>query len=263
MMNYFAVLLGTLRYEFVMQIRRKTLWITFFLMIVLLILLVSRSLNLGADLNTAISQNSLAYVVAYWIITLNRLLPVGVGCMLADRLVRDFRTGSHELFVTTPGALSSRLLGKYLGSLLATIIPFLLAVGVGIGYLLVKTGNLLVIPLGLQAFAVITLPGLLFVAAFALACPLLMWVPLFQFCFIGYWFWGNELGPRNGIPTLSTTILTPIGRYMANGFYGIRDFGAFVATPLQAVESIIVLIGIAALVLCALWWFLKARQARQ
>jgi ABC-2 type transport system permease protein len=263
MINQTAVIMGAFRYEFMMQIRRRSLWITFLLMICLLILFATRIPSLPQYVGDALVHNSLTYNVAYWTFTVNRLLPLGVGCLLADRLVRDYRTKLDELFVTTPGMLGSRLLGKYTGTLLATLIPFFLGDLLGVGYIIARTGNLLALPIALETFAVLTLPGMLFVAAFALACPLLMWVPLFQFCFIGYWFWGNELGTRNGIPTLSGTILTPIGSYMAQGFYGIEDGMSFSATSLQAVESILLLIGIAALVMMTLWWFLKYRQARQ
>lgn len=263
MINQTAVMMGAFRYEFMMQIRRRSLWITFLLMTCLLVLLVTRTPQAFQYITTFLAHKSLTYEVAYWTYTINRLLPIGVGCLLADRLARDFRTKSDELFLTTPGTLASRLLGKYIGTLSATLIPFLLGDLVGIIYIVVRTGNLLAIPIGLETFTVITLSGMLFIAAFALACPVFLWVPLFQFAFIGYWFWGNELGPRPGIPTLSQTILTPIGANMAVGFYGIGDFTAFHATALQGVESILVLVGIAILVMITLWWYLKYRQVRQ
>ena len=40
----------------------------------------------------------------------------------------------------------------------------------------------------------VNLPGLLFVAAFSVSCPVILWVPLYQFLFVGYWFWGRP-GP--------------------------------------------------------------------
>jgi len=262
MINQTTVMMGAFRYEFLMQIRRRSLWITFFLMTCLLLILATRlSHNKSSDsLALFLAQHSLTYNIAYWIYTFNRLFPLGVGCLLADRLVRDFRTKSDELFVTTPGALSSRLLGKYIGTLLATLVPFFI---VDIGYTVVITGNILTIPLALETFAVMVLPGMLFIAAFALACPVFLWVPLFQFCFIGYWFWGNELSIRNGVPTLSNTILTPIGSYMAAGFYDLGYFSNVSATPMQGLESILALVGIAILVMISLWWFLKYRQTRQ
>jgi hypothetical protein len=262
MIKQAAVMMGAFRYEFLMQVRRRSLWITFLLMTCLLVLLTTRNPMIYQAINTSLAQNSLTYNIASWTYTINRLLPLGVGCLLADRLVRDFRTKSDELFVTTSGALSSRLLGKYVGTLSATLLPFLLGDFVGIGYIVARTGNLLAIPVALETFAAIVLPGMVFIAAFALVCPTFLWVPLFQFCFIGYWFWGNELGTTSGIPTISNTMLTPIGKYMAVGFYGIADYKDVAATPLQGVESTLLLVSIAILVMITLWWFLKYRQAR-
>jgi ABC-2 type transport system permease protein len=259
-MKQLSVLLGVFRYEFRMQIRRPAIWITMILLECLLVTLFSRGSK--AYITAILTQNSLLYVLAYWTFTLNRLLPIGVGVLLADRLPRDRRTKVDELFTSMPGALSARLMGKYLGSLLATLIPMLAFYMLGVGYLVYQSGNLMAIPLGLETFAVITLPGMLFLSAFSLACPAVLWVPLYQFCFVGYWFWGNELNPAIGIPTLSGTILTPIGSFMARGIYGYNET-FFSATPMQGVESILVLVGCAIFMLFVLWNFLRWQRARQ
>ena len=97
---------------------------------------------------------------------------------------------------------------------------------------------------------------------------MILWVPLYQFLFIGYWFWGNLL-PDIGIPTLSTTILTPVGGYMCTGFFnptgkeGVCNPGIQGATAVQGVESMLLLVGIAILVMLALWIGLRLQQAWQ
>ncbi len=261
-MNQLSVMLGVARYEFRMQIRRPAVWITMILLEALMIGIYIRSPRIATYIASLVTQNSLLYILAFWTITLNRLLPVGIGVLLADRLPRDRRTKVDELFTSLPGKLSARLIGKYLGSMLATLIPMFAFYAIGVGYVIYLTGNLLAIPLALETFAVITLPGILFITAFSIACPAILWVPLYQFCFVGYWFWGNELGPRQGIPTLSTTILTPMGGAMANGFYGL-DAGFVMATPTQGVESMVLLIGIAIFVMFVLWNLLRWQQVRQ
>ena len=259
-MKQLSVLLGVFRYEFRMQIRRPAVWIIMILLECLFVALLSRASV--TEITRLLTQNSLLYVLAFWTFTLNRLLPIGVGVLQADRLPRDRRAKVDELFTSMPGSLSARLGGKYLGSLLATLIPMFAFYALGVGYIVYRTGNLMAIPLGLETFAVITLPGMLFISAFSLACPAVLWVPLYQFCFVGYWFWGNELSPHVGIPTLSSTILTPEGGFMANGIYGYN--GMFVnATPIQGVESILALVGCAIFMLFVLWSFLRWQQARQ
>jgi ABC-2 type transport system permease protein len=260
-MKDFSVLCGALNYEFRMQIRRRAVWITMILLSLLLVGLYSRAPQLAEHIASIVTGNSLLTVLAYWTFTLNRLLPIGVGVLQADRLPRDRRTRVDELFTSLPAPLSARLIGKYLGSMLATLIPILLFYAIGVGYIVALTGNVAAIPLALESFAVIVLPGIMFISAFSLACPALLWVPLYQFCFVGYWFWGNMLGPRQGIPTLSQTILTPVGGYMAKGFYHI-DAGPFSATPLRGIESMALLIALAVFMLFVLWSLLKWQQER-
>jgi hypothetical protein len=108
----------------------------------------------------------------------------------------------------------------------------------------------------------------MFIGAFSIACTAILWVPLYQILFVGYWFWGNLL-PDVGIPTLSTTILTPVGGYMCTGFFnpqgqeGVCSPGIQGATALQSVESILLLLALAILVIVALTGYLKWLQARQ
>jgi len=185
--------------------------------------------------------------------------------LLADRLPRDRRTKVEELFWSTPGALSARLGGKYFGSMLAALIPVMVFYVIGAGCILYHTQDLMTLPLALAAFAAIVLPGMLFISAFSIACPAILWVPLYQFLYTGYWFWGNMLGPRVGIPTLSETILTPAGGYMAAGFFGVPAFQIFDfrVTALQGAESLLLLLSISVLVMVVLWRLLKWQQARQ
>ncbi len=43
-------------------------------------------------------------------------------------------------------------------------------------------------------------------------------VPIYQFLFVGYWFWGNILSPRV-LPTLTDTWLNPIGGVAQVAFF--------------------------------------------
>ena len=133
-----------------------------------------------------------------------------------------------------------------------------------IGFLLYETHNVLTIPLFLLDFVLVVLPGLSFVAAFSIACPAIIWVPLYQFLFIGYWFWGNALSPRTGIPTLSPTILTPIGTYISTGILGVSQVEWVpTATLFEGCISLLLLVAIPILVLYVLWRYLSWQQDRQ
>ena len=124
--------------------------------------------------------------------------------------------------------------------------------------------RLLSLPDALMLFVLVALPGLLFVSAFSVALPAVMWLPLYQFLFVCYWFWGNALAPSRGLPTLSDTILTPLGGYMLAGFFG-EDSGLVVhqGTFLQGLESLLLLLAIAGAVIVVLWRFLMWQRARQ
>lgn len=261
-MKQSRILLGVLAYEFKMQIRRRSLWIAY---IGIAALLFRTMLNeiihpqffglTNAPLNT---------LVAALVFSTNILLPIPLGVFLADRLPRDRRTRVDELFTSMPGTLRTRIVGKYLGSTLATIIPMFVCYILLIGFLLYQTHDLLSIPLVVADFVLIVLPGLLFVAAFSIACPAILWVPLYQFLFVGYWFWGNALSPGTGIPTLSQTILTPVGTYISAGMLGVSQVGWVTSVPFwEGLASLLLLLGIAVFVLYVLWRYLSWQQTRQ
>ena len=266
-MQQLYTLSGVITYEFCMQIHRRSLWIAFLLFTLLISgLLRGGNISLFTYLLTNPDHLSLLRLLVTWTNATNTFLPLVVGVMLADRLARDKRTNVGELLLTTHSPLSIRLAGKYLGATFATIVPMLLYYYIGVGCVLYQSHNLLAIPLALLTFTGIVLPGIVFISAFSVACPAVLWVPLYQFLFVGYWFWGNILSPRLGIPTLSQTLLTPIGRYISAGLFGGDRtqvlYGPFV-TPLQGIESMALLSGIAVFVMLALWAYLRWEQARQ
>jgi ABC-2 type transport system permease protein len=261
-MNQFSVFLGVFTYEFRMQLRRRSIWITMLLIILLILLLLSRTAGVDHILNS-LKQHPIQDIVVYWTDIVNAILPIAVGVLLADRLPRDRKTKVDELFTSMPGALSIRLLGKYLGSMVATLVPVLIFYLLGMGVILYATQNPLALLIALEAFAAIVLPGIFFISAFSIACPAIMWVPLYQFLFVGYWFWGNLLSPGSGIPTLNNTLLTPVGEYQSLGFFNVNIFQLNKATVLQGVESIVLLLGLAAFAMFVLWGYLRLVQARQ
>src|SRR6266566_5409593 len=119
-MNQLSVFFGALNYEFRMQVRRRALWIT----MVLLALLITGAGGAFRELLTyQFNSIPLVEMVVSWTIRINFIFPVGVGVLLADRLPRDRRTKVEELFWSTPGALSARLMGKYFGSMFAALVP--------------------------------------------------------------------------------------------------------------------------------------------
>lgn len=256
-MQQFDTFVGAFRYEFRMQIRRSSVWITFIALGAFFIVFHQPWYR---PITTPASD-----AIVYWTGEVQSFLAIAVGIMLADRLPRDRRTRVQEVLDTLPDTPGARVFGKYLGSTLASLVPMFAVYCVGVGYIIFRWQDALALPIALATFATIVLPGILFVGAFSIACTAILWVPLYQFLFVGYWFWGNLL-PYFGIPTLSETILTPVGGYMCTGFFnpagreGVCSPGIQGATALQGIESILLLLVTAGVALLAVSIFLKRRR---
>ena len=258
-MNQGSSFLGALRYEFRMQLHRRALWITF-------IALGLFFAQFHQPWHRTITSPASSAII-YWTGIVQSFLALAAGLFLADRLPRDRRTRVDELLNTLPCSMGTRIFSKYLGSTIATLIPMFTIYSFGVTYILVRWHTIGELPLALVTFAAIVLPGVMFVGAFSIACTAILWVPFYQVLFVGYWFWGNLL-PDVGIPTLSTTILTPVGGYMCTGFFnphgqeGVCSPGIQGATVLLGTESILLLLGTAMLVIIVVIGYLKWQQAR-
>jgi ABC-2 type transport system permease protein len=212
---------ASLRYEFRMQVRKRSVWIVPALTLVLFVLIGGSLLRDLFDpgerpLDPRTGVVGLA-------VQLHALLSIGFGCLLADRLIRDDRLGVAPILDATPASPAARLLGKYLGAAAATAIPIAVAYfGFAAAYA-IDTGQPIAVAWALAAFAVVIVPGLLLVAALALAVPMIMPAPLFRVLFVGYWLWGNIVSPEV-MPTLARTLFHPLGGYPLHvlfGFHGI------------------------------------------
>ncbi len=253
--NATATALGALRYEFRMQARRKSVWIATLLSSLVVVTGLSNPWNVSTDA-------SVNTVIGNWAIVCNAFMPVVFGVLLADRLPRDRRLRVSELFDSLPATSGMRLFGKYLGSALASSLPIFLVYSAGIAYVLLRWHDPLVVPIALAAFAAINIPGLLFVAAFSIAVPALLWLPLYQFLYVGYWFWGNLLTPSFGIPTLSTTVLTPLGGNAATAFFDLDPIMGQHPDVMHGIVSILVLLSGASLALLVGNAYLNWRRER-
>lgn len=255
---WLAALRGATAYEYRMQARRKAVWIT---------MLLIAALTFAAAGSTPIvrragGEGQISHAVSDWSLITQLLMPVAAGILLADRLPRDRRAGADELFAATPAAAGARLAGKYLGATLATVTPIAAIYAIGVLAMAAFYRDPRALPVGVAAFATINLPGLLFVGAFSIACTAVLWPPLYQFLFTGYWFWGNALPPGLRIPSLTGTPLTPIGGYASQGLFGSRDLYANGATAVTAILSIGLLLGAATLALLAAHRYLCWQTAR-
>jgi hypothetical protein len=207
---------ATLRYEFRMQVRKRTVWIAPTLLAVLFVLIGGRLIRDLFDATEARRAPKAAMLDLA--LGLNVLLPVAFGCLLADRLIRDDRLRVAPILDATPARRGLRLAGKYLGTATATALPIaVIYAGLAAAYA-VYWGKPAALPWAVAGFGLVIAPALLFVAAFALTVPLLMPAPLFRVLFVGYWFWGNLIDPEV-MPTLARSIVQPVGGYALNAVF--------------------------------------------
>jgi hypothetical protein len=251
---------ASLKYEFGMQFRKRSVWIVPALTVVLFLLVGGSLLRDLFDPGERPAQARTA--VAGLAVQVHALMSIGYGCLVADRLVRDDRLRVAPILDATPARPGPRLVGKYLGAAAATAVPILAVYfGLAAAYA-VHTGAPHALGWALATCAVVIVPGLLVVAAFALTVPLIMPAPLFRVIFVGYWLWGNVVAP-DMMPTLARTLVHPLGGYPLDGlldFHGIDGDDTWAgpvpgatlnflrpdATPATAWLSIAVLLALAA-----------------
>ncbi len=207
--------LAIVRYEFFMAIRRWGVWLAF--------AAAGMAVALTWD-GTPVDMPGVTPQQWSVLIALigNTLVPVVVGIVTADRLVRDRKSGVRELLFST--ALSRRVYvtAKYVGVMLAAVLPALLAV-LATGVVFVADGLPVgVLPRTLLPFLAINLPAYLFVGAFSLAGPEVLPLRVYQILFTGYWFWGNFVS-QELMPTLNGTLLTVKGDFVASGLFRLGE----------------------------------------
>jgi ABC-2 type transport system permease protein len=209
---------GVLRYEARMVLRRKGLWLAYGLSC--LIYTWAPSIVRVIDRSVAIRPDQLSQLAGQLVFQFNMFMGLVAGIVASECLERDFRTGVSELQRSAPLGRWPYLLGKYLGTLAAVLLPYLLWVVLS-GVALVGLGVVppAFLPKLLAAFAAIATPAYAFVVALSMTGALLAPLRVYQILFTGYWFWGNYLEPRV-LPTLNGTLVTPSGVFAFQAFFG-------------------------------------------
>jgi ABC-type Na+ efflux pump permease subunit len=248
---------GVIRYEFAMQARRVSLWIVSALLGIIPLIQFNSTNNYTHDANLPVTHANIVVVEAAGAAT---IFALGAGLILADRLRRDRTTRMLDVLRAAPVSDRLRLAGKYLGATLATLLPLTLLYVVGFACLVVHWHDATILPLALAGYIAFVLPAVFFVSAFSIACTSVLWPPLFQFLFVGYWLW-DSLDPKGPIPTLDGTVLSPSGRLTMTGLFHFTPFRTTDLSyyPQASVwlgsANIAALLGAAALVLLAAWGY--------
>jgi hypothetical protein len=235
---------ATLRYEFLMQIRRVTFWVIFAIGAIVPVIQFFNPENFTHNADLAISQHS---VIIIEITDIAGFVALATGLLLAGRVQRDRSLRVEEILKTARPTAMTRLFGKYAGATLASFVPAALLTALGTSILVARYQDFSLIPLALAVAALTIIPATLFVGAFAIACGTFLWAPLFQFLFLGYWLW-EQLDPKGPIPTLNGTVLSPSMRLVMTGVFGFTPFRTSDASYYPAVGVAWGIANIAALI---------------
>ena len=252
---------GVFKYEYFMSIRRKS-----FLIILLLFtaFYVFLWLDVGSDVARDSNFNQgLLSEAGQMIFFLNLFYPVIAGILAADRLVRDQKLGVQEILRSTGIKHTSYTLGKYFGIVLSLVtIELLIVLSISVPITIINSWPITFIIYSLYAVLLLSGPGICFISAFSLACPMIMPLRVYQILFTGYWFWGNYLSPQV-LPTISDTLLNASGKYSLQAFFGVQiSMDSPLVDPIQAISNIGVLLLSAALALVVLIVYLGQSERK-
>ncbi len=248
--------LGVLKYEYRMSIMRPGVLIVSGLFTVLFLFLVptASSYSNGPKINWWEEAGWLAF-------SLNIIFPVFAGIIASDRGVRDIKLDVRELLRVTELSNTTYILGKYAGVVLSLLtLQFAILFLISLAYIGILKAPWGFLPNVLLASLFVNVPGIMFVTAFSLVCPLFMPVRVYQILYTGYWYWGNYLNPAV-IPSISDTVLNAAGKYTLSAVYR-APFGGEAATIGEAVINVVVLLACAAIALFGMGRILALRESR-
>jgi hypothetical protein len=206
------------RYELRMQLRRPALWLTTVLVFGFITYRLVDT-GKGSPPPGSIGVVDVLRAAAHRSVLINMLFPVAAGLLLADRLGRDRILHTGEVLDCLGLPAAARLWGKLAGAggaLALVCLGYTLAAS---GYAAAVQDGPGALTAGLLAYLAIGLPAVAFVAAFSLVGGDLLGRALYLALFIGYWFWGNLVDPHV-VPSLSCTLLSPVGGNPSSGLFG-------------------------------------------
>ncbi|WP_018218807.1 hypothetical protein [Salinispora vitiensis] len=203
---------GAIRYEFLMAARRKVVWLAVLPLLAIGLLLQMLSPE-SAEPHTAAAR------VGAWSLTMNLLVVVGLGVALADRFTGTTRRGLNELLLATPSRLAARMLGSLAGSLAAALAPVAVTmVVVGVVFTL-TSGDVSTLGWAVIAFCTVNVPSALLLTTFAATLGLVLPMAVVRMTAVAGWFWATLLSTSIvPIPTITGTLLSPLGDYVAGGW---------------------------------------------
>lgn len=202
--------LGVTRYEALMALRRKVLWLSLGPLLVLAALIALTS-------PTVMGQDDPIAKVGHATLVANMFYTVGIGIALTDRLVQQYRVGLADLLNATPSGRTACMVGAVLGPLgvaLAPVAMLLVLLGLVLG---ISHGSLAPVGAAVIGLGAVLVPAALVITALATLLGLALPQALARVVVVVLWFWSTVFSPSlfPGVPTPTGTVLSPVGGYVA------------------------------------------------
>ncbi|CAM4238526.1 hypothetical protein NONI108955_15960 [Nocardia ninae] len=202
-----GVLGATIRYEALLVLRHRVVWLSLIPLCVLIMLL--GGFPRGRDRTDEIAA------IGDTALLLNFLGSIGVAVALADRLAVQRKPGLRELFAATPADGRTRSVGLVLGPWLVASVPgalILLVMGL---WSAISSGGPAPLAAAVIGLVTIVAPGSLLLTVLANVASLLLPSVVVRVLVVPYWYWATLLTPLVPIPTVTGTVLSPLGGYQA------------------------------------------------
>ena len=201
-------LTGTLRYESLMALRRRSAWLS-------LTPLCLLALGLGLDSQTVNHYANPVARVASAAMLVTTLGGLGIAMALADCLALQQRVGMAEVIAVTPAGRAARAVGVVLGPWLVAMVPVAAVLGALGARTAIGAGS--VTPLIAVAIAVpaVVAPGTLALTAVTNLLGVLLPAPAVRVLVVPLWYWATAYSSLLPGPSITGTVLSPLGAYPA------------------------------------------------
>lgn len=209
---------GTFRYEVLMALRRRAGWLSLTPMCLL-------ALAIGLGSQTVNHYRDPVTRVASAAMLVTALGALGVAMALADRIAVQRMVGLAEVIAVTPAGRAGRAVGVVLGPWLVAMVPVVAVLAVIGVRQAVGAGS--AAPLLAVAVAVPTVvaPGALLLTMVANLLGVLLPAPAARALVLPLWYWATAYSPLLPGPTITGTVLSPIGAYPAAAWLSGADPG--------------------------------------
>lgn len=203
-----------LRYEIVMALRHRPLWLAMVPLSVLAVLLAIASPGIGPDAPPGLRIAQVAGAVTL-------LSSVGVVVAAADRWRRQLQPGVAELLDATPAPSLLRVSSSVVATVLVASVPPAVVILGSAVVVAVRGGSVSALGAGVVAATVVLLPATLLAGCLSATLGLVLPLAAARVVGVGVWAWATIATPRLlPFPTVTGTVLSPSGSYPSVAWLG-------------------------------------------